>query len=58
MMEPSKKQILEYQMITFIKCVLDCAEREDKLDHVNIELSNHNGNVQLDYKLKARKKAY
>ncbi len=57
-MEQTKKQILQYQMIAFIKCVLECAEKEDKLDHINIELSNHNGNLQMDYRIRDRKKVY
>lgn len=57
-MEASKRQMLEYQMISFIKCVLENADMNDKLDHVNIEISNHNGNLQMDYTLRDRKKAY
>ncbi|SHK46218.1 hypothetical protein [Tepidibacter formicigenes] len=57
-MELAKRQMLETQMKTFIKCVLDAAEREEKLDYINIEISNHNGNLQMDYTLRNRKKAY
>lgn len=57
-MELSKRKMLEYQMTSFIKCVLENADMNDKLDHVNIEISNHNGNLQMDYTLRNRKKAY
>lgn len=54
----TKKSCLRNQMINFIDAVLSVAEKEGKLDYVEIEMSNHNGNLQMDYKLKDRKKAY
>ena len=54
----TKKSCLRNQMISFIDAVLDVAEKEGKLDYIGIEISNHQGNVQMDYKLRDRKKAY
>lgn len=54
----TKKDCLRNQMINFIDAVLSVAEKEGKLDYIEIEMSNHNGNLQMDYKLKDRKKAY
>lgn len=54
----AKKSCLRNQMIDFIDAVLDVAEKEDKLDYIEIEISNHQGNLQMDYKLRDRKKAY
>jgi hypothetical protein len=34
------------------------AEREDSLDYFKIELTNHNGNIQVDYKFRERFKVY
>lgn len=56
--ERSKKEMLKYQMVSFINCVLDSADNENKLDYINIEINNHNGNLQMDYTLRNRKKAY
>lgn len=54
----TKKNCLRNQMISFIDAVLDVAEKEGKLDYIEIEISNHQGTLQMDYKLRDRKKAY
>lgn len=54
----AKKSYLRNQMISFIDAVLDVAEKEGKLDYIGIEISNHQGTLQMDYKLRDRKKAY
>lgn len=54
----TKKSCLRNQMVSFIDAALNVAEKEGKLDYIEIEMSNHNGNLQMDYKLKDRKKAY
>lgn len=54
----TKKSCLRNQMINFIDTVLNAAEKEGKLDYIQIEISNHQGNIQMDYKLRDRKKAY
>ncbi|AOY76790.1 hypothetical protein [Clostridium formicaceticum] len=56
--EFGKKEMLQHQISEFVKSVLSMAETEGKLDHINIEISNHNGNLQMDYTLRDRKKAY
>lgn len=56
--EYEKRQMLQNQMLSFLESVLLDAQRQDKLDHINIEISNHNGNLQMNYTLKDRKKAY
>lgn len=54
----SKKEKLKNQMVSFVNCVLDAADNDNKLDYINIEINNHNGNLQMDYTLRNRKKAY
>ena len=54
----TKKSCLRNQMINFIDAVLNVAEKEGKLDYIEIEMSNHMGNLQMDYKLRDRKKVY
>lgn len=54
----SKKESLQKQITEFIKTVLEAAERNGNLDHFTIEISNHQGNLQMDYTLRDRKKAY
>lgn len=53
-----KRKKIELQINEFIKSVLTIAEKEQKLDHINIEINNHNGNLQMDYTFRDRKKAY
>jgi len=53
-----KRELLQSQMFYFIESVLIDAEKQGKLDHVNIEMCNHQGNLQMDYTLRDRKKAY
>lgn len=53
-----KKNSLKKQMVSFIDVVLDVAAKEGKLDYIEIEISNHQGNLQMDYRLRDRKKVY
>lgn len=57
-MENNKKEMLQYQINCFIENVLNTANNEGKLDQFIIEISNCNGKVQMDYKLRDRKKVY
>ena len=57
-MEDNKKEMLQYQIGCFVESVLSLADREEKLDHLEIEISNHQGNLQMDYRLRDRKKVY
>lgn len=41
-----------------IEEILQHAEREDSLDYFKIEVSNHNGNLQVDYSFRERVKVY
>ncbi|NLY44755.1 MAG: hypothetical protein GX053_02010 [Tissierella sp.] len=49
---------LKNKISEFIDVVIDKAVEDDKLDYFHIEISNHNGNLQMDYKLRDRKKVY
>lgn len=42
----------------FIDVVIDKAVEDDKLDYFDIEISNHQGNLNMKYSLKDRKKVY
>lgn len=53
-----KKQNLKNQIVDFVDTVLAIAEKESKLDYIEITITNHQGNLQMDYKLRDRKKAY
>lgn len=52
------KEKIKEQVHSFINCVIDKADEDEKLDYFNIEISNHNGNLQMDYSLRDRKKVY
>ena len=53
-----KRKNLENQIMEFVDAVLVTAEKENKLDYIDIEISNHQGNLQMDYRLRDRKKVY
>ncbi|HHW03391.1 MAG TPA: hypothetical protein GXX35_11405 [Thermoanaerobacterales bacterium] len=53
-----KKEKLFNHISAFVYNVLNKAEKEDKLDYINIEITNHNGNLQMDYTIRDRGKAY
>lgn len=52
------KDKLKAKIIEFIATVIDKADSDDKLDYFNIEISNHQGNLQMDYSLRDREKVY
>lgn len=53
----NKKKIRE-QIHSFIDAVIDKADEDEKLDFFQIEISNHQGNLQMDYSVRDRKKVY
>ncbi len=57
-MPEDKKTVLYKKINEFIRNVLDQAESQKKLDYINIEIINHQGSLQMDYKLRDREKAY
>lgn len=54
----SKKEQLKTRINEFIDVAVEHADKQGKLDFINIEISNHNGNLQMDYTLRDRKKVY
>lgn len=52
------KDKLKTKINEFIDIVVDRAEQEGKIDYFNIEISNHQGNLQMQYSLKDREKVY
>lgn len=57
-MEKDKKDMIRYQVNCYIDEILDVAESMSSLDYFNIEISNHRGKLNVEYKLKNRKKVY
>lgn len=53
-----KIEKIKEQIHSFVECVLDKANEDDKIDYINIEISNHQGNLQMDYSVRDRKKVY
>lgn len=49
---------LKAKINEFINIVVEKADQEGKIDYFNIEISNHQGNLQMEYSLKDRKKVY
>lgn len=54
----SKKQRLKNEIERYIDEIVDAAENINSLDYFNIEISNHEGKLNVEYKLKNRKKVY
>lgn len=52
------KDKLKLKINEFTDTVIDKADMEDKLDYFCIEISNHLGNLQMDYSLRDREKVY
>lgn len=52
------KNLLKDKIVEFIDTVIEKAEQDDKLDHFSLEISNHQGNLQMNYSLRDRKKIY
>lgn len=52
------KEKLKAQINEFIDNVIDKVEEDNKIDYFQIEISNHQGNLQMDYSLRDRKKVY
>lgn len=52
------KDKLKEQINEFTNTVIDKAAEDNKIDYFHIEISNHNGSLQMDYKLRDRKKVY
>lgn len=52
------KERLKIKINEFVDVVIDKADADEKLDYFNIEISNHQGNLQMDYSLRDRKKVY
>ncbi|MBS4534784.1 hypothetical protein GOQ29_04045 [Clostridium sp. D2Q-14] len=57
-MEDNKREMLEYQINSYIEYILRNLDNSNNLDYFNIKISNHNGNIQAECTLKDRKKAY
>lgn len=54
----SKKQSLKNEIDRYIDEIVDTAEKMNSLDYFNIEISNHEGKLNVEYILKNRKKVY
>lgn len=59
-MDKQKENMIDLRIniFSFVEKVLEKALKEDSLDYFQIEVSNHNGNLQLDHKFRDRKKVY
>ncbi len=56
--ESGKKEKLKSRVFEFIDAAIELAYKEEKLDFLNIEISNHQGTLQMDYTLRDRDRAY
>ena len=52
------KDKLKIKINEFINTVIDKADEDNKLDYFQIEISNHNGSLQMDFGLRDRKIVY
>lgn len=56
--DKGKRENIEKRILEFINNVLDVAEENKSIDFINLEISNHNGSLQMDYKIRGRDKVY
>lgn len=57
-MKIEKSKELKKGISDFIINTLNTLENEGKTDYFNIEISNHNGNLKMNYEVKEIKKVY
>lgn len=57
-MEENKKEMLIYQINSYIEQVLNLIDNQGKLDYFNIEIKNHQGNLNMQCNIADRKKVY
>lgn len=53
-----KKELLKARVFEFIDTVIEFADKEGRLGYLNIEISNHQGMLQMDYTFRDRQRAY
>lgn len=53
-----KKEKLKDEIERYLSEIMDTAEGANSLDYFNIEISNHEGKLNVEYKLKNRKRVY
>jgi hypothetical protein len=53
-----KKEKLKHKINEFINVAIDKAVEDGNLEHFEIEISNHQGNLQMNSTTKKREKVY
>ncbi|WP_158281638.1 hypothetical protein [Sporanaerobacter acetigenes] len=53
-----KKEKLKHKINEFVNVVIDKAGENGDLEHFEIEISNHQGNLQMNSTVKRREKVY
>lgn len=54
----SKKQSIKNQIVKRVDELIEVLDNANSLDYFTIEISNHQGNLNVDCVLKNRKKVY
>lgn len=49
---------LKKQIFDFVDHAINEAEKAGQVDYIALQISNHQGNLQMDYTLRKRKKVY
>ena len=57
-MEDKKKENIKYQVNAFVAKALNIAETQGKLDYFTLEITNHNGKLDMKHVFKDIKKVY
>lgn len=53
-----KKENMQNKITKYIEYVLRNAEENESLDYFKIDITNHNGMLQLEHQCRKREKAY
>lgn len=54
----NKKLAVKMKIEQYIAAMVELAEEQGSLDHFELTISNHQGNLQMDCVLRERQKAY
>lgn len=57
-MAENKKEILIHQINSYVERTLNLIDDQGKLDYFDIEIKNHQGNLNIKYNIADRKKVY
>lgn len=53
-----KKKNIQNKIMEYVESVIQSADENETLDYFKIDITNHNGTLQLEHQYRKREKAY